>query len=157
MKGRFALLAAAGSVVGALALAPVGSGAGTAVVKVKCSAKYTSLTPGKLKGEDVGMPSCGAPYGKGIQWIVYTETLSATGTVSAHGTYKAWFDLGTVRGTYKMAGKLKGATATLKGTNTVLGGTGAYHGAKGTGTLSCTTKDAGATFSCTFALRLTRL
>jgi hypothetical protein len=156
MKGRLVLCTLALTAMVGLALAPAGSGAGT-VTKVKCSASYTSLTPGKLTGEDVGLVSCGKPFGKGIQWVKYTETVSATGAVTAHGPFKAWSDLGTVHGTYKLAGKLMGATGSVSGTSRITGGTGAFKGAKGTGTQTCHTTDAGATLSCKFTLRFTRL
>ena len=156
MKGRMFGLAIALSAVGALTLAPVGSGA-SGVTKVKCTATYTSLTPGKLKGEDVGLVSCGKPFGNGIQWVQYTETVSSTEAVTAHGPLKAWSDTGTVHGTYKLAGKLVGLTGSLAGTSKITGGTGAFKGAKGTGTQSCTTTDGGMTLNCKFTLRFTRV
>jgi hypothetical protein len=158
MKGKLAMSAVALCAMGALALAPAGFGAGTkTVAKVKCTAKFTNLTPHQLKGEAVGLTKCGAPFGAGIQWTQYTETLSATGAVTAKGPTKAWSDLGSVHGTYKLAGKLVGMVANLKGTSTITGGTGAYKGARGSGTLACTTKDTGVTYSCTFTLRFTKL
>lgn len=156
MKSRIFGVVIALSAVGALTLAPAGSGA-SAVTKVKCTATYTSLTPGKLKGEDVGLVSCAKPFGNGIQWVQYTETVSSTEAVAAHGPFKAWSDTGTVHGTYKLAGKLVGLAGSVSGTSKITGGTGAFKGAKGTGTQSCTTTDGGATLHCKFALRFTRL
>lgn len=156
MKGKLALFVAALSAIGALALAPAVFGAST-VTTVKCSGKFTSLTPRKLKGADVGLVSCGKPFGKGIEWVNYSETVTANGTVSTHGTVKAWSDLGTLRGTYKLVGKLSGMSGTASGKSKITGGTGAFSGARGTGTEKCSTNDAGATLSCTFKLRLTKL
>lgn len=158
MQGKLAVSAAGLASVAALAIAPAVFGAGAkTVTKVKCSGTFTSLTPHQLKGEVVGMISCGAPLGKGIQWVPYTETLSSTGAATAHGPFKAWFDTGTLSGTYKLAGKLVTGTSTLSGPAKVTGGTGVYKGAHGTGTNTCTTKDAGATLNCKFTLRFTKL
>jgi hypothetical protein len=140
----------------ALALSPALSGAASAPIKVKCKGRFTSLTPGKLKGSDVGLVKCGSPLGKGIQWINYTETISKTGAVTASGFTKAWYDLGTIAGGFKTAGQLTGATATLKGTAKITGGTGVYSKAKGTATITCVTKDAGATLSCTDTVKFTK-
>lgn len=158
MKGKLAASAVALCATGALAFAPAVLGAGAkTVTKVKCAGKFTSLTPGKLKGETVGLLSCGAPFGKGIQWVTYTETVSSTGTITAAGPTKAWFDKGTIHGSYKLSGKLVPGTSTAAGPATITGGTGVYKGSRGTGKITCTTKNAGDTLNCTFTLRFTKL
>ncbi len=43
------------------------------------------------------------------------------------------------------------------GTGKIAGGTGAYKGAQGTIKISCTSKDAGAHFSCTYTMHVTKL
>jgi hypothetical protein len=101
--------------------------------------------------------ACGTPFGKGIQLVKYVETVSAAGNVTASGPSKVWFDLGTLRGTYKLSGKLVGAAGTFAGSTKITGGTGAYKGARATGKLSCQTTDAGATLRCKFTLHFTHL
>ena len=86
-----------------------------------------------------------------MQSATYSGTVNAkTGAATLKGSYTNWFDAGTVYGTYSLRGQYTSATAaTFKGKFTESGGTGAYKGAKGTGTLTCSTTNAGATSTCT--------
>ena len=159
MRAKLSLIALTGLLIAAVAL-PSGSAA-SAKPKPKaqgtCSGTYTNATPGKLKGYDFGLLSCKGLFGKGVQVVTYSETLTASGAVSASGTTKVYGDLGTMHGTYKLAGKLVGSTATVTGAGKITGGTGAYKGAKGTTKQTCTTTDAGAHYTCSFKVSLSKL
>jgi hypothetical protein len=155
---RKSLLACAIAVAGVLAVGVpvVGAAASNAATspaatKITCTFKNYSQTPKQLSGFSFGNISCPQPFGPGVQSATYTSTVNAkTGAATLKGTYKNWFDTGTVYGTYSLRGQYTSATAaTYKGTYTITGGTGAYKGEKATGPLTCSTTNAGATSSCT--------
>ena len=139
------------AIVGVLAADVAGSTAATKAPKITCTFKNFSQTPQQLSGFGFGYIRCPQPFGRGVQSATYSETVNATtGAATLKGTFTNWFDAGTVYGTYSLHGQFTSATAaTYKGTFTTKGGTGADKGAKITGTLTCSTRDAGATSSCT--------
>ncbi len=155
---RKSLLAGAIAVVGVLAVGvpAVGAAASSAATssgaaKTTCTYKIYNQTPTKLSGFSFGYVSCPQPFGPGVQSATYTATVNTkTGAATNNGTFKNWFDAGTLYGTYSLRGQYTSATAaTFKGTFTITGGTGAYKGAKATGSLTCSTTNAGATSNCT--------
>lgn len=161
MRVKVSLLVLAGLLVAAVAI-PAGSTAASKAKPIKaatCSASYVNPTPTKLKGVDFGFVSCKGYFGKGVQVVKYTEGVNAkTGAVTAHGPTTLYGDLGTMRGTYKLAGKLVGTTANLTGSGTITGGTGGYAGAKGVvSKLKCKTTNAGATYTCTYTVKLSKV
>ena len=160
MRDKVSLFVLAGLLIVAVAI-PVGSAlAKPKPIKATCSASYVNPTPTKLKGTDFGFVSCKGLFGKGVQVAKYTETVTKTGAVTASGPTKLYGDLGTMHGTYKLAGKLNLTTgaANLTGTAKITGGTGAYAGAKGAvPNLKCKTTDAGATYTCTFTVALSKI
>jgi len=154
---RESLLAAAIAIAGVLAVGvPVaGAAASTAATssgatKITCTYKIYNQTPTQLSGFSFGNVRCPQPFGRGVQSATYSATVAKTGAATEKGTYKNWFDAGTLYGTYSLRGQYTSATAaTFKGTFTISGGTGAYQGAKATGLLTCRTTNAGATSTCT--------
>ena len=154
---RKSLLAATIAIAGVLAVGvPVaGAAASTAATssgatKITCTYKIYNQTPTQLSGFSFGYIRCPQPFGRGVQSATFSATVAKTGAATEKGTYKNWFDAGTLYGTYSLRGQYTSATAaTFKGTFTISGGTGAYQGAKATGLLTCGTTNAGATSTCT--------
>lgn len=158
---RLTLLAA---LVGVLAVFVVGTGTGSAratqskskSTKLKCVTEDFNQTPGKLKGLSFGVATCSKPWGRGLEAISYTETVSSTGAVSSKGAFKNYYNTGTTHGVYSLSGKFTSATSgTLSGPVTITGGTGAFKGAKGKGKLTCKTTNGGNTSTCTAVVNQT--
>ena len=155
---RKSLLAGAIAIAGVLAVGVpvVGAAASTTATspkatKITCTFKNYIQTPKQLSGFSFGYISCPKPIGHGVQSATYSATVNAkTRAATEKGSYTNWFAAGTLYGTYSLRGQYTSpTTATFKGTFTVSGGTGAYKGTKGTGSLSCRTTNAGATSTCT--------
>ena len=155
---RKSLLAGATAIAGVLAVgAPVAGAAanaaatGPAATKITCTYKNYDQTPKQLTGFSFGYISCPKPFGPGVQSATYRATVNAkTGAATEKGSFKNWFDAGTVQGTYSLRGQYTSPTAaTFNGTFTITTGTGAYKGTKATGALTCSTTNAGATSTCT--------
>jgi hypothetical protein len=157
------LLAGAIAIVGVLAIGVpvVDAAASTAATssgaaKTTCTYKIYNQTPTKLSGFSFGYVNCQKPFGNGVQSATYTATVNTkTGAATSKGSYKNWFDTGTLYGTYSLHGQYTSATkATFKGTFTITGGTGAFKATKkATGTLTCSTTNADATSTCTSVLK----
>ena len=81
--------------------------------------------------------------------ITYKQTV-APPHVTDVGTFKGFYNTGTIHGVYKENATIPttGTTVTATGPIKVLGGTGAFAGAKGKGTLTCVTNDGGNHFTC---------
>jgi hypothetical protein len=157
------VLAGTIAIVGMLAVAvPVVSATtsmaatSSAAVKTTCTFRNYNQTPTKLSGFSFGYVNCQKPFGNGVQSATYSATVNTkTGAATTKGSYKNWFDTGTLYGTYSLRGQYTSATAaTFKGTFTITGGTGAFKATKkATGTLTCSTTDADATSTCTSVLK----
>jgi hypothetical protein len=159
---RKSLLAGAIAIVGVLAVGVpvVGAAASTTATssgatKITCTFKIYNQTPTQLSGFAFGYVNCSKPFGTGVQSSTYRATVNAkTGATTNKGAYKNWFDTGTTHGTFSLRGQYTSPTAaTFKGTFTITGGTGAFKATKATGTLTCSTTNAGATTTCTSVLR----
>jgi len=159
---RKSLLAGAIAAAGVLAVsAPViDAAASTAAAspgaaKTTCTFRIYSQTPTRLSGFAFGYVKCSDPFGNGVQSSTYRATVNAkTGAATNEGSYKNWFDAGTVYGSFSLRGRYTSpAAATFRGTFTITGGTGAFRGAKAEGTLTCSTANGGATSTCTSVLR----
>jgi len=159
---RKSLLAGAIAAAGMLAVsAPVtDAAASTAAASpgaatTTCTFTIHNQTPTRLSGFAFGYVKCPGPFGNGVQSSTYRATINAkTGAATNDGLYTNWFDAGTVYGSFSLRGRYTSRTAaTLKGTFTITGGTGAFRGAKAEGTLTCGTANAGATSTCTSVLR----
>ena len=154
-------IAIAGVLAGVLVAGASASTAATsspavrAAPKLVCTLTLYNQTPTKLSGFSFGFIKCSAPFGKGVQSSTYHATVNPkTGAATNRGSYKNWFDTGTVSGTFSLTGRYNSPTAgTFKGTVTVAGGTGAFVGATGIGKLTCSTTSAGATSTCTAVFR----
>jgi hypothetical protein len=115
-----------------------------------------TVTQGSASGTQFGTVGCGSPLDRGAEKDSFT--LSDAGDLS--GPYQQWFNTGSVFGKYSLAPNDNGpptptsfAAASYTGKITVSNGTGAFKGAAGTGTLTCSTSDS-AHYTCTEKLKL---
>jgi hypothetical protein len=128
----------------------------TSDVSIAVLPGQTQVVPPVNQGHEYGLVSCGT-LGKGVQ----SESLTLQDTGNYVGTYTEYFDTGTIHGTYTLipgdsipTGPTTFNAANYTGTATVVGGTGAYRKAIGTGTLTCSTPDS-IHSSCSEKLKLT--
>jgi hypothetical protein len=145
-----------------IGLAAGGALAARPAVTVKCMSKWTNQTPGKFHGYSFGLNSCGTPLGNGLQYASYKFTVNAFGSVAipGPGTFKDYYDAGTTHGSYQFDNGFNPRTDRsfmLRGSVKVLGGTGAYKNAAGSGTITCRTRDLGNHLRCTVTLSMNRL
>ncbi|MGO9749932.1 MAG: hypothetical protein ACLP22_00095 [Solirubrobacteraceae bacterium] len=130
--------------------------------QVKCTSQLTSETPASLRsGYDLGFIKCDSPFGNGLQYTTYRNTVNAPGSVAAPATstFKSYYDAGTTHGTVKFNSTFNPKTSSfvLHGSVTILGGTGTYKNAAGSGPITCTSRDDGQHVSCDDTLSITRL
>ncbi len=167
MRRRICLVGAAlsvcllASVAGtAIAASSHSSKSSAKTQKVKCSTGYSiavadgqsGVLPPESSGTEYGTVRCGAPLGAGIQRDTFTVPTSGD-TVAK---YVMYFNTGSIHGTYDLtpqSSSLNFLATDWTGTMKVLGGTGAYKGAKGTGKMTCATND-GVHSNCTDKLKL---
>jgi hypothetical protein len=143
----------------AVAAGPVGG------VPAKSKQKVTELTC-TLENYAQGMPNptliqfgfanCPKPFGKGLHYSRITVTPTGPGQGTATGTFKNFYNLGSAHGTASLtfAATAPGAV-TYTGTVTYVGGTGRFGHVRGSGTIDCTSTDAGAHRTCTVHSKLT--
>lgn len=168
MRRRICLVGAA------LGLCPLGFVAGPAVAAaghrskpnrvaakaVTCAAKTsiviaggeTQVLPPAQQGGEYGIVRCARMLGSGVQ--ADTFTVPASGDTLAK--FAMYFGTGMVKGTYDLTPQSTGLNflkTDWTGTMRILGGTGAYKGVKGTGTMVCRSVD-GIHTTCTDRLRL---
>lgn len=114
----------------------------------------TNAAPTDVTGTDFGDITCNR-FGTGVQKDTFTLTPASPSEGSATGPFKQYFDRGTVHGTYAFTYKATSPTdISYTGTFKYTGGTGAFHGVRGSGTLTCSSKDSGETTTCHAAGRL---
>ena len=145
-----------------MGLAAGGALAARPAVTVKCLSKWTNQTPGKFHGYSLGFNSCETPLGNGLQYASYKLTVNAFGSVAIFdpGTFTDYYDAGTTHGSYQFDNTFNPKTDRsfmLRGSVKVLGGTGAYKNAAGSGTITCSTRDLGNHLRCTVTLSMNRL
>lgn len=116
--------------------------------KVHCTAMAYNVSYPQLSGLGFASLKCSKPFGAGVQKAVNHASVVGS-TVHVTGRFRNFFSAGSEFGTLKLSGKLGGGTITVSGPVTIKGGTGAYKNIKGTGKATCTTKDAGKTYTCT--------
>ena len=116
--------------------------------KVHCTSKTYNVSSPSISGTTFAALKCSKPFGAGVQQGTFAESIAGT-QISVTGKFKNFYDNGTNHGSYKLSGTVASGTITATGSVKVTGGTGAYKNMKGTGTLKCTTTDAGKTYSCT--------
>jgi hypothetical protein len=139
---------------------PLGASAKTKrVTHLSCALELFAQGPPQgtpPRTNSFGLVSCPRPFGDGLHYSTSTTTPTAPGQGTVAVSFKKYFDRGTIRGT--VAGTFAATSPmniTNQGTVKVTGGTGAFRRVRGTGTIACTSTDAGAHRSCTFNLRLT--
>jgi len=137
---------------------PVSVSCKWAVVGV-APAGQESFTPGSETGDQYGSASCPAPEGKGLAHLTFN--LQDDGSLT--GGWWENFGTGSVRGTYVLQPSDSGtlnpntfASADYAGTLQVTGATGAFKGAVGKGTLTCTSADS-VHVSCKAGIKFTQL
>ena len=174
MRRRFCLVLAALS-IGAMAFGAVGAAAATKkssgktksfkpVAKATCKTNTgitvaqgdSSVTPPVSQGSEYGTSVCGKVLGRGVQADTFNVPLSGDDLAK----YTMFFPTGTIHGKYDLTPQ-EGSFSNFDesdyvGTLTILGGTGAYQGAKGIGTMTCTSLD-GIHTTCTDHLKFKAL
>lgn len=163
MRRRICLL---GATLGVCLLASVAgtalaaSSKGGSTTKVRCSTNTsiiiangdTGVSPPISQGTEYGTASCNKQFGSGVQKDSFTVPDSGD-TVAK---YTLYFSTGSIHGTYDLtpqSGSLNFLATSWTGTLKVLGGTGAFKGMTGTGTMNCGTQD-GIHSSCKDKLKL---
>jgi len=128
----------------------------TLALTTEVPAGDTVVTPGDPQGTQFGFVHCGKLFGSGVQTDPYAQTSSG----DVVGTYRQYFGAGSVHGQYDLAVTQQSApttttftAASYAGTVSVTGGSGAYTGVTGKGTLACSTTDSIHT-SCTEHVKL---
>jgi hypothetical protein len=131
----------------------------TVLVTTEVPTTSTVVLPSAAQGEQWGAIHCGKKLGSGAQRTVF----KAPDTGDVTGTFASWFGTGAIRGKYMLTqseGQLttpsQFAFTSYTGTIKVTGGLGAFQGAKGTGTTTCTSQD-GLHFKCHEKLSFTSL
>jgi hypothetical protein len=145
-KRGFLLASLAGTA--ALAVGVSGTALASNHAGTTCTYKLTNNPSSKTAGTLTGSVKCPKPAGKGHAKFIYTVTTSKK-TVTYAGTFHDHFPhRGRLAGTFTMSGS-RSANATLTGTFAVTKGTRKLSKASGGGTLTCTTTDRGAHYTCT--------
>lgn len=158
MKRRICLVGAALSVCPLAFIA--GPATAASAKSITCSTKTSisvangqdNVLPPVSQGQEYGSAHCGGGLGGGVETDSFKVPLSGD-TVAK---YTIYLNAGTVHGSYDLtpeSGSLNFLATTWTGTLKVLGGTGAYKGAAGTGTLACQSLD-GIHTTCTDKLKL---
>lgn len=152
-----------GAVIAAAALAAgAGSGASalsTAPKAVSCTLELFAQGPpnpsASPSGIQFGFVACPRPFGKGVHYDSYTVTPTGPGHGTIAANFKNYFDRGTRSGTAALTfAAASPMNITYTGTVTFTGGTGKFKHLLGSGTIQCTSTDAGAHKSCTVASTL---
>ena len=109
--------------------------------KITCRATLIAVITPIDNAENFGNLKCSTPFGKGVQHDSAKITRPTPTTGSFNGSFKLFFNEGTLRGTYKTSFTATGGKATYDGTMKVSSGTGDFLGVKGTGTMTGTSDD----------------
>ncbi len=117
----------------------------------------TLAAPTDRQGHKYGTTRCTGVLSSGLERVFFKASPTSPTAGSVSGTYKQYYDRGTVHGTFRMTYSVAAGVVTYSGDGTLDGGTGAYRRARGTITkLSCSSPDAGTHTSCTARVTLTR-
>ncbi len=163
MRRRICLVGAALSVCSLAFVAGSAAAAGTPSKtgqKVACKtntgimipAGQTTVSPPAQQGTEFGSVRCAKLFGSGTQWDSFT--VPASGDTVAK--YVLYFRTGTLYGKYDLTPQGESSSfleTDWTGTMKVAGGTGAFKGITGAGTMVCKTLD-GVHSTCTDRLRL---
>jgi hypothetical protein len=137
-----------GCAVAVVGVASVAAAPAAKRTKVHCTATAYNVSYPRLSGLGFANLKCSKPFGAGVQKAINKGSIVGS-SVKVTGRFKNYFDDGTEFGTLKLSGKVSGGAVTVSGPVIIKGGTGAYRSMKGTGKATCTTKDAGKTYTCT--------
>jgi hypothetical protein len=143
---------------GGLAFKPVAKAKCKIATGITVAAGDFSVTPPVAQGVEFGSASCGKQFGKGVQ----KDNFIVPDSGENKANYQMYFPTGTIHGTYVLVPQeedFNPASFTeidYLGTLKITGGTGAYKGAKGVGTMTCQTLDAIHT-TCTDKLKFKQL
>jgi hypothetical protein len=148
-----------GGVLPVAALVVVTATAAGAVTPKKVTCTRQLQTVSTATNENYGKVDCGRPFGKGVQHTPrITVTPTSPNTATGRGSFKRYFDAGTIRGTAKITSTADATGAvTYAGTAKLTGGTGAYKKVRGSATFACKSQDRGLHATCTEKLTLTRI
>lgn len=133
---------------GAGAVAKPGARPKAKATNFTCTQKHYNVSYPKTSGFAFGLLKCSKPFGEGVQYNTFKESISKQ-QVKLSGTFKDFFDDGTIRATFSVSGTPSSGRTTFSGPLTITHGTGAYKNAKGSGTSKCTTNNNGKTYTCT--------
>ena len=134
----------------------------TSVHKIACSTKtsilvplgQSSVLPPVAQGQDYGPAQCKGPLHDGVE----SDSFNVPASGDTLAKFTMYFRTGTLHGSYDLtpqpaAGLTNFLQTNWTGTMKILGGTGAFSGTKGTGTMACFTLE-GVHVSCTDKLKL---
>jgi hypothetical protein len=129
----------------------------TAALSLQVASGDTSVTQGATEGTEWGTTKCPNTLGSGSE--LQSFTTDDAGNLA--GKWQAWFNAGSVYGTYTLAPTYDNppttssfTAASYTGTVTIKAGTGADAKATGSGTLACATEDS-VHFTCIEKAKLT--
>jgi hypothetical protein len=100
----------------------------------------TGVSPPVSQGSEYGTASCNKGLGGGVQ----KDSFNVPASGDTVATYAMYFATGSIHGSYDLtpqSGSLNFLATSWLGTLKVLGGTGAYRGMTGTGTMQCASQD----------------
>jgi hypothetical protein len=124
-------------------------------VGIMIGAADTGVTPPVANGREYGTATCGKVLGPGVQ----SDTFTIPDSGDTVARFTLFFRSGELHGKYDLTpgeGSANFLESDFTGTMTVTGGSGAFFGAHGTGTMTCKTLDSIHT-SCRDKLKLTQL
>jgi uncharacterized protein (DUF2147 family) len=141
-------------VAGAKSAKPKGN-ACTVLVTSAVPGGETVVLPSASQGEQWGSIHCGKKLGSGAE----KQDFNSPDTGAVMGTFSSYLQTGTFHGSYSLTqqeGTFTGSFASVSyaGKLKIKGGSGAFKGAAGTGTETCTSQD-GLHFTCKEKLTLT--
>jgi hypothetical protein len=127
----------------------------TTTVGVMIADNQSGVTPPVQQGAEYGSAACGRPLGQGVQ----ADKFNVADSGDTVANYRLYFPIGTIHGTYDLTpqeSQFNFLEVDYLGTLKVTGGTGAFTGAKGAGTMTCRSLD-GIHTTCKDKLKLKQL
>jgi len=120
------------------------------VAKLSCTLELFAQGMPNPSGIHFGFATCPRPFGMGVQYNSYTVTPTGPGKGTVAGTFKNFYSRGTASGTFALTfAATNPMNLTYTGSVAYTGGTAAFRGVRGSGTIHCTTTDGGAHKACT--------
>lgn len=122
-----------------------------------CTLSSVDAAPAATNGEDFGTLKCSPLFGSGVQHNTSQTTPTSPTAGTIKGVAKLFFDTGTVTSNFSLKYTISGRSITSTGTATIIGGTGAYQGARGSAKLAGKSADGGSHSTFTETITATRL